>query len=70
MIGVDCKKGKPMSDAAYDDALGVTAAFNLNALLHLNRIYGFRLRYRRLHSPQLASGAQGRIEMHLEALRD
>jgi uncharacterized SAM-dependent methyltransferase len=28
-------------DAAYDDALGVTAAFNLNALLHLNSRFGF-----------------------------
>src|SRR4051812_36133016 len=37
LIGVDAKKDKPRLDAAYDDALGVTAAFNRNVLLHLNR---------------------------------
>jgi L-histidine N-alpha-methyltransferase len=38
LIGVDGKKGKAVLDAAYDDALGVTAAFNRNALLHLEAL--------------------------------
>ena len=34
LIGVDTKKDKARLDAAYNDALGVTAAFNLNVLNH------------------------------------
>jgi L-histidine N-alpha-methyltransferase len=40
LIGVDLVKGKPELEAAYDDALGVTAAFNRNLLLYLNRLIG------------------------------
>ncbi|MEO8383785.1 MAG: L-histidine N(alpha)-methyltransferase, partial [Betaproteobacteria bacterium] len=40
LIGVDAKKEKARLDAAYADALGVTAAFNLNALRHINRVIG------------------------------
>src|SRR5258708_25097418 len=38
LIGVDAKKDKARLDAAYDDAVGVTAAFNRNVLPHVNRI--------------------------------
>ena len=40
LIGVDLIKDKSILDAAYDDALGVTAAFNLNLLRHLNQLLG------------------------------
>ncbi len=40
LIGVDTKKDKARLDAAYDDAVGVTAAFNRNVLHHVNRILG------------------------------
>lgn len=40
LIGVDLAKPAPRLQAAYDDALGLTAAFNLNALRHLNRMLG------------------------------
>ncbi|WP_035627364.1 L-histidine N(alpha)-methyltransferase [Herminiimonas sp. CN] len=67
LIGVDLVKDKAILDAAYDDALGVTAAFNLNLLRHLNRLLGtdFEVRdwqHRAFYNPQ-----QSRIEMHLEA---
>ncbi len=39
LIGVDLVKPASILEPAYDDALGVTAAFNLNMLLHLNRAY-------------------------------
>lgn len=70
LIGVDAKKEKPLLDAAYDDALGVTAAFNRNALMHLNRRFGFDFAldafvHRGFYNPD-----EGRIEMHLEALRE
>jgi len=41
LIGVDGKKDSALLGAAYDDALGVTAAFNRNVLLHLNHRFGF-----------------------------
>ena len=70
LIGVDAKKAKPVLDAAYDDALGVTAAFNRNALAHLNRRFGFdfaleAFAHRGFYNEQL-----GRVEMHLESMRD
>ena len=40
LIGVDLVKDKALLEAAYDDALGVTAAFNLNLLRHVNRAAG------------------------------
>ena len=36
LIGVDAKKSVAVLEAAYNDSAGVTAEFNLNALLHLN----------------------------------
>jgi L-histidine N-alpha-methyltransferase len=40
LIGVDLLKPRVQMEAAYDDALGVTAAFNLNLLRHVNRRLG------------------------------
>jgi dimethylhistidine N-methyltransferase len=68
LIGVDGKKEKVRLDAAYDDALGVTAAFNRNALLHLNRRFGFDFRLDGFEHRGFYNEAQGRIEMHLEAI--
>ena len=70
LIGVDLAKDKAVLDAAYDDALGVTAAFNLNLLRHVNRLLGadFDLRDWRHHA--YFNTAQSRIEMHLVARRD
>ena len=44
LIGVDTKKDPARLRAAYDDAAGVTAAFNRNVLLHVNRVLGTRFR--------------------------
>ena len=70
LIGVDGKKGRTVLDAAYDDALGVTAAFNRNALLHLNARFGFDFAHEGFAHRGFYNEAQGRVEMHLEALRD
>lgn len=70
LIGVDGKKDKRLLDAAYDDALGVTAAFNRNALVHLNRRYGFDFDVSAFVHRGFYNEAGGRIEMHLEAVRD
>ncbi|HEY3460331.1 MAG TPA: L-histidine N(alpha)-methyltransferase, partial [Casimicrobiaceae bacterium] len=67
LIGVDTKKEVARLSAAYDDAEGVTAAFNRNVLFHVNRILGTRFDPAAFaHVAFYASGAS-RIEMHLEA---
>ena len=70
LIGVDGKKAKPVLDAAYDDPLGVTAAFNRNALAHLNRRFGFDFAIDGFTHRGFYNEAAGRIEMHLESLRE
>jgi dimethylhistidine N-methyltransferase len=69
LIGVDATKSSAILDAAYDDALGVTAAFNRNALLHLNTRFGFDFDLEGFAHRGFYNEAEGRIEMHLEALR-
>jgi dimethylhistidine N-methyltransferase len=70
LIGIDLAKEHAVLDAAYDDALGVTAAFNLNVLRHVNRLLGADFDIRQWRHRGLYNPAQGRVEMHLEALRD
>ena len=68
LIGVDAKKEKTKLDAAYADALGVTAAFNLNALRHINRELDSDFVESRWKHVGQYNEALGRIEMHLESL--
>lgn len=70
LIGVDLLKPVEMLEAAYDDALGVTAAFNLNLLRHVNRIIGADFDPRDWRHVARFDPAASRIEMHLEARRD
>ena len=67
LIGVDLIKDKAVLDAAYDDALGVTAAFNLNLLRHLNTVLGTDFDVRDWQHRGFFNSEQSRIEMHLEA---
>jgi dimethylhistidine N-methyltransferase len=67
LIGVDLVKPKPVLERAYDDALGVTAAFNLNLLRHLNRLLGADFILRQWRHVALYDEDLGRIEMHLQA---
>lgn len=69
LIGVDLKKDHALLNAAYNDAQGVTAAFNLNLLRRINRELGadFDLTAFRHHA--FFNAAVGRIEMHLQSLR-
>src|SRR5712691_4526184 len=69
LLGTDLEKPVPQLVAAYDDSIGVTAAFNLNMLTRINReldadfdLAGFR-HEARYNSPER------RIEMHLRSLR-
>jgi dimethylhistidine N-methyltransferase len=70
LIGVDGKKDKAVLDAAYDDSLGVTAAFNRNALRHVNARFGFDFDVDGFAHVGFYNEAEGRIEMHLESVRD
>ena len=67
LIGVDAKKGKAELDAAYADALGVTAAFNLNALRHINRLIAADFVESKWRHQGSYNETAGRIEMHLQA---
>jgi dimethylhistidine N-methyltransferase len=65
LIGVDLKKDPAVLERAYDDALGVTAAFNLNLLARVNRELGGDFDLSRFRHKAIWNEAQGRIEMHL-----
>jgi dimethylhistidine N-methyltransferase len=67
LIGVDLVKPTAVLEAAYDDALGVTAAFNLNALRHLNGVIGSDFEPRQWRHVAFFDAGRSRIEMHLEA---
>jgi len=69
LIGVDLVKDAAKLDAAYDDALGVTAAFNLNVLNHVNRIAGTDFNTGDWRHVAFYDSQEQRIEMHLEARR-
>lgn len=69
-IGVDLVKDKAVLERAYDDLLGVTAAFNRNLLCNLNRIVGADFVPADWRHVSFYDEARGRIEMHLEALRE
>ncbi len=70
LIGVDLIKPVAEMQAAYDDALGVTAAFNLNLLRRLNALLGSDFDPRQWqHRASWNESAQC-IEMHLQAKQD
>jgi L-histidine N-alpha-methyltransferase len=64
-LGADMKKPRDVVEPAYDDALGVTAAFNLNLLQRINRELGADFRLGQFVHRAFYDEAKGRIEMHL-----
>lgn len=69
LIGADLRKEAGVLEAAYDDALGVTAAFNLNLLRRINEELGGRFDPREFRHRAIWNGDAGRIEMYLESRR-
>lgn len=67
LIGIDLVKDATTLQQAYDDALGVTGAFNLNLLRCLNRLIGADFDPRSWRHVGLFNQESSRIEMHLEA---
>jgi dimethylhistidine N-methyltransferase len=67
LIGVDLIKDEAILNAAYNDALSVTASFNLNLLLHLNKILGANFNIAEWRHCSFFNPDLSRIEMYLEA---
>ncbi|MFN4088449.1 MAG: L-histidine N(alpha)-methyltransferase [Alphaproteobacteria bacterium] len=68
VVGVDLKKDQARLEAAYDDASGVTADFNMNLLRRMNAELGADFDLATFRHRALWNADQGRIEMHLESL--
>lgn len=64
-LGADLRKSRAILQPAYDDALGVTAAFNLNMLARINRELGGRFELDTFRHRAFYDETHGRIEMHL-----
>jgi len=67
LLGIDLVKDADVLQAAYDDAPGVTAAFNKNVLLNVNEQLGTDFDLRQWRHVALFNVQESRIEMHLEA---
>jgi dimethylhistidine N-methyltransferase len=69
LIGVDLKKDPALLHAAYNDAAGVTAAFNLNILTRINRDIGSSFNPAAFAHYAFYNPRAGRMEMHLLSRR-
>lgn len=70
VLGVDRRKDAATLNAAYDDAAGVTAAFNMNMLRRLNRELGATFDLESFAHRAAFNPAASRVEMHLVSLDD
>ncbi|WP_375398798.1 L-histidine N(alpha)-methyltransferase [uncultured Sphingomonas sp.] len=70
LIGMDRIKDRAELERAYDDAAGVTAAFNVNLLERINRELGATIPIDAFRHRAIWNDDRARIEMHLEATRD
>ncbi len=68
LLGVDLKKDPLMLHRAYNDALGITAAFNVNILTRLNREFGANFAVDRFRHYAFFNPVFARVEMHLVSL--
>ncbi|MGA7933041.1 MAG: L-histidine N(alpha)-methyltransferase [Kovacikia sp.] len=69
LLGVDLQKEASVIEAAYNDAEGVTAAFNLNILDHLNERFQGNFNPNQFSHWAFYNPVQNQIEMHLRSLR-
>jgi len=68
IVGVDLRKDQRLLDAAYNDAAGITAAFNLNLLRRLNRELRANFDLAAFSHGAHYNAAQARVEMHIYSL--
>jgi L-histidine Nalpha-methyltransferase len=65
LLGADLKKSRSILEPAYNDALGVTAAFNLNLLLRINRELGADFDPARFEHRAVYNEREGRVEIFI-----
>ncbi|MEN3295768.1 MAG: hypothetical protein V7642_5021 [Burkholderiales bacterium] len=70
LIGIDLVKERSLLTAAYDDAIGLTDAFNLNLLVHLNHLLDANFNPHDWVHRAMFNEEHSRMEMHLEARRN
>ncbi len=70
LLGVDLQKPQEQLEAAYNDALGITAKFNLNILDHLNQRFSGNFDLTQFRHLAFYNKSRHQIEMHLKSLRD
>lgn len=67
LLGLDLRKSITILEAAYNDAAGVTAAFNLNMLRRINREFGANFNLSQFRHLAFYNRDQHQIEMHLQS---
>src|SRR5690606_5380593 len=70
LIGFDLRKDAATLERAYDDAQGITAQFNLNALRHVNTVLGADFKLDAFRHQAVWMADDSRIEMRLISLQD
>lgn len=70
LLGIDLHKDRALLEAAYDDSQGVTAAFNLNMLRHLNRRFDGNFDLARFRHHSFYNESDRQIEIYLKSLAD
>jgi dimethylhistidine N-methyltransferase len=70
LIGIDLIKDQLQLESAYNDSLGITAAFNLNILTRMNRELGANFDINLFRHRAHFNVSENRIEMHLISLKD
>jgi dimethylhistidine N-methyltransferase len=69
LLGIDLQKPSTILEAAYNDSQGITAAFNLNLLEHLNWRFGSNFNLAWFEHFAFYDPNPGQIEMHLRCLK-
>lgn len=67
LLGIDLQKPKSILEAAYNDSQGITAAFNLNMLRHLNRRFDGNFDLEQFEHLAFYNETLNQIEMHLRS---
>ena len=65
LVGTDLQKPVPQMIRAYNDSLGVTAAFNLNILVRMNRELGANFNLSQFRHEASYNADETRMEMHI-----
>lgn len=70
LLGADLKKDRATLEAAYNDALGVTSAFNLNVLARINRELGGNFDLHKFKHHAFYNEDEGRIEIYIQSVEN